>query len=127
MDKNKYTEKCMLLLNTKQFKKLDYDLAKMTERKIQRILRKIKPKLSEHQYKVLYPSGSSPGKLYSTTKIHEVSRHGNIDQLPIRPVVSNLNTATYHLAKHLSKILSPLRKSEYTIKIMAIIKHKEVP
>ena len=28
-------------------------------------------------------------------------------QLPIRPIVSNLNTATYQLAKHFSKILPP--------------------
>ena len=131
MDKNKYTEKCMLLLNTKQFKKLDNDPTKTTEGKIQRMLRRIKPKLSEHEYKVLYPSGSSPGKFYGTAKIHKVPRNGNIDQLPIRPIVSNLNTATYQLAKHLSKILSPLRESEYTIKstrhFMEIIKHKKVP
>ena len=55
MDKNKYTEKCMLLLNTKQFKKLDNDPTKTTEGKIQRMLRRIKPKLSEHEYRVLYP------------------------------------------------------------------------
>ena len=34
MDKNKYTEKCMLLLNTKQFKKLDNDPTLTTEGKI---------------------------------------------------------------------------------------------
>ena len=53
------------------------------------------------------------------------------DQLPIRTIASNLNTGTYQLAKHLSKILSPLRESEYTIKstrhFMEIIKHKKVP
>ena len=53
MDKNKYTEECMLLLNTKQFKKLGNDPTKTTEGKIQRMLRKIKPKLSEPDYKVL--------------------------------------------------------------------------
>ena len=94
------------------------------------MLRKIKPKLSEHEYKVLYSSGSSPGKFYGTAKIHKVSGNGNIDQLPIRSIVSNLNTATYQLAKHFSKILSPLRESEYTIKstrhFMEIIKHKKV-
>ena len=115
MDKNKYTEKYMLLLNTKQFKKLDNDVTLTTEGKIQRMLRRIKPKLSEHDYKVLYSSGSSPGKFYDTAKIHKVYRNGNIDQLPIRPIVSNLNTATYQLAIHLSKILSLLRESEYTI------------
>ena len=71
MDRNKYTEKCMLLLNTKQFKKLDNDPTKTTEGKIQRMLRRIKPKLSEHEYKVLYPFGSSPGKFYNTTKIQK--------------------------------------------------------
>ena len=119
------------MLNTKQFKKLDNDPTKTTERKIQRMLRKIKPKLSEHEYKVLYPSGTSPGKFYGTAKIHKISRNGNMNQLLIRPVVSNLNTATYQLAKHLSKILSPLRESEYTIKstthFMEIIKHKKMP
>ena len=65
----------------------------------------------------------------STTQLK--SKNGNIDQLPIRPIVSDLNTITYQLAKHLSKILSPLRESEYTIKstrhFMEIIKHKKVP
>ena len=55
------------------------------------MLRKIKPKLSERKYKVLYPSGSSPGKFYGTVKIHKVPKNGNIDQLPIRPIASNLN------------------------------------
>ena len=94
MDKNKYTEKCMLFLITKQFKKLDNDPTKMTEGKIQRMLRRIKPKFSEHEYKVLYSPGSSPGKFYGTAKICKVPRNGNIDQLPIRLIVSNLNTAT---------------------------------
>ena len=95
------------------------------------MLRNIKTTLSEQEYKVLYPSGSSPGKLYSTVKIHKAPGNGNKHQLPIRSIVSNLNTATYQLAKHLSKILSLLRESEYTIKstrhFMEIIKRKKVP
>ena len=46
MDKNKYTEKCMLLLDTKQFKKLENHSTKETEGKIQRMLTRIKPRLS---------------------------------------------------------------------------------
>ena len=95
------------------------------------MLRKIKPKLSEHEYKILYPSGSSPGKFYNTAKIHKVPGNGNIQQLPIIRIVSNLNTATYQLAKYLSKTLSPLRESENTIKntrpFMEMIKHNQVP
>ena len=59
------------------------------------MLRKIKPKLSEREHKGLYPSESSPGKFYGTAKFHKAPENGNIDQLPIRPIVSNLNTATY--------------------------------
>ena len=133
MDKNKYTEKDMLLLNIKHFEKPDNDPTKTTERKIQKCCGKVnnKPKLSEHKYKVLYPSGSSPGKFYGTAKIHKVPKNDNIDQLPIRPTVSNLNTATYQLTNHLSKILSPSRESEYTIKstrhFIEITKYEKVP
>ena len=87
MDKNKYTEKWMLFLNTKQFKKRDNDPTKTTEGKIQRILRKIKPRLSEHEDKVLYPSGSSPGKFWGIAIIHKVPGNGNLDQRPIRTIV----------------------------------------
>ena len=38
MDKPKYVEKSLLLLDSKNFKKLDYDPIKKTEEKIQRIL-----------------------------------------------------------------------------------------
>ena len=38
MDKPRYTEASLLLLDTKNFKKLDYDPIKKTEEKIQRIL-----------------------------------------------------------------------------------------
>ena len=36
--------------------------------------------------------------------------------LPIRPIVSNIGTATYHLSKYLASLLSPLSESEYTAK-----------
>ena len=72
------------------------------------MLRKIKPRLSEHEYKMLYPSGSSPGKFYDTAEIHKVPGNGNIEQLPIRRIVSNL-------------------KIKNTRPFMEMIKHKKVP
>ena len=86
------------------------------EIKIQRILRKIKSKFSEQEYKRLYPTGSSPGKFYGTAKMHKLSLNGKVDDLPLRPIVSNINTATYNLAKFLSNLLAPLLESEYTVK-----------
>ena len=51
-------------------------------------------KFSDQEYKMLYPSKLSPGKLYFTTEVHELPKNGNADQLPIAPFVSNLNMAT---------------------------------
>ena len=46
-------------------------------------------------------------------------------------IVSNIRTATYHLAKKLSKVLSPLRNSEYTIKntnnFLVQLKKEKIP
>ena len=42
--------------------------------------------------------------------------NGNADDVPLRPIVSNIDTATYNLAKFLSKLLALLRESEYTVK-----------
>ena len=114
MNRDKYNEKCLELLDTEQFQKLNHDPTKTTERKVQNALRKIKSKLSINEYKRIYPTGSSPGKLYETAKIHKLSDRDGIEKLPIRPIISNLNTATYHLAKYLAKLLAPLSTSEYT-------------
>ena len=67
------------------------------------------------EYHSLYPTGSCPGKFYGTTKIHRSNSNDKVDQLPIRPIVSNIGTSSYNLARHLAKLLSPLNKSKYTI------------
>ena len=116
MDKHKYLEKCMSMLTTKHFKLVDSDPTKTLESKVQRSLRKLKSRLSTYEYKKLYPTGSCPGKFYGTAKLHKLPVNGKIDDLLIRTIVSNINTATYQLAKHLSKVPSPLRESEHNIK-----------
>ena len=54
-----------------------------------------------------------------------------VDKLPVRPIVSNIWTATYDLARHLAKLLSPLSKSKYTIDstkhFMEKIKQETIP
>ena len=76
----------------------------------------MKSKLSPYEYKKLYPTGSCPGKFYGTAKLKKLPVNGKIDDLTIRPIVSNITTATYQLRKQLSKVLSPLRESEHNIK-----------
>ena len=70
LNKSKYLEKCLTLLNSEQFVRLNEDPTKTNERKVQRMLGKIKPNLTDQEYKRLYPSGSAPGKFYGTAKLN---------------------------------------------------------
>ena len=95
LDKNKYTQKCLEMLNTKQFSKSSIEQTKKTEANIQRVLQKIKNKLTIQEYYRLYPTESCPGKFYRTARIHKLKLNDKVDQLPIRLIVSNIGTATY--------------------------------
>ena len=64
---------------------------------MQRCVRKLKSKITKAEYSKLYPTGSNPGKFYGTAKIHKLSYNDNIDQLPLRALVSNIGIASYHL------------------------------
>ena len=115
MNKSKYLEKCLTLLNSEQFARRNEDPTKTNERKVQRMLRNIKPNLTDQEYKRLYPSGSAPGKFYGTAKLHKISINDGVDKLTIRLIISNIGTPSYQLAKYLAKLLSPLANSEYTV------------
>ena len=65
----------------------------------------------------MYPSGSCPGKFYGTAKLHKIDTKGPVDDLPIRPIISNINTSTYNISKYVAKLLAPLREIQYSIKI----------
>ena len=116
LDTTKYTEKCMALLNTEHFKRLVTDPTAATEQKIQNVLRRIKSKSSEQEYKRFYTTGSATARFYGTAKIRKLKDDRSVDELPIRPIISNINTASYQLVKYLAKLLSPLSMSEYTVK-----------
>ena len=68
---------------------------------------------------------------FSNILIPEIDRNDKVDKLPFSPIVSNIGTASYPLAKYLAKLLSPLIKHEYTVKssteFMEHIKTKTVP
>ena len=116
MNRSAYLENCFTLLNTSQFSKLTKDATHATERKIERVVQKMKMKLPSNIYLKIYSVGSASGKFYGTTKVHKLSPNDTINELPLRPVVSNIDTTTYDLSKYLAKLLFPLSESEYTIK-----------
>ena len=72
MNYSKYLEKCLSILQGKQFMKLDYHPTSKLESKVQRTLCKIKSKLPENSYKKLYCTGSAQGKFYGNAKIHKL-------------------------------------------------------
>ena len=115
IDRNRYTNKCLNILNTEQFRKLDRDPTKPIEAKIRSAVRKIKSHLSNQEYMRISPTASAPGKFYGTVKKHKIPINGTINDLSLRPVISNIGTASYQLAKYLAKLLSPLSTSEYTV------------
>ena len=116
MDSSKYIEKCLSILDNEKIMKIIDDPTKRIECKIQRCVRKVKNKISKTEQLQLQPTGPSPGKFYGTDKIHKLPNGGNITELPLRPIVSNVGTASYYLSKYLAKFLSPLSQSEYTVK-----------
>ena len=88
-----------------------HDRTDSVERKVQRTLRKVKTKLPPNIYSKVYPTSSSPSKLYATAKNHKTNTNGKVNDLLIRTAISNIGTATYHLAKYLAQLLKPLSES----------------
>ena len=95
LDRKDYIEKCLNILDTKQFCKLSKDPTKNLERKMQHVLWKIKFHLEEREYKKLCPTGSKSGLFYSTAKVHKLKIAEGLEELIVRPIISNIGTATY--------------------------------
>ena len=109
---------CVDIKNTSQFTMLNSDPTKSLERKVQQTLRKIKHKFEDNEYKKLYSTGSRPELFYGTPKVHKLQQQQQqqrLEEITMRPVISNIGTATYEIAKYLNKLLTPLNKSDYNI------------
>ena len=67
---------------------------KKIEAEIQTVFKKIKTNLTLKEYSPLYSTGSCPGKLYGNAKIHKNLPTDNVNKLPMRSIVSKINTST---------------------------------
>ena len=83
-------------------KKLKKDPTKTLENKMQRTLRNIKQHLDENEYKRTFPTGSRPALFHTTAKVHKLQSGEGLNELTMRPIVSNARTATYETAKFFS-------------------------
>ena len=63
----------------------------------------------------IFQTASTSGKFYGTAKKHKILVNGNINDRPLCPIIYSIGASSYHLAKYLAKLLSPLSISEYTV------------
>ena len=63
--------------------------------------------------------------------MHKLPINGNLKHLPLQPIVSTIDTSTYNLEKFLSKLLSPLRRSDHNVRstkdLIQNIKRENIP
>ena len=98
-------EKCSNILTSEQFKAFENDPTKALESKVQRVLRKIKHFIDEKWYKSIYPTSSKPGLFYETAKTHKLKEREGVDKLTLRPIICNIGTAAYEIARYLTESL----------------------
>ena len=103
LDRKNYNEKCLSIVQSKQF-----DSTKTLECKVQRTFRKIKNVLNENDYKKLFSTGSRPGSFFVTAKVHKLQSNQVLNELTVRPIISNIGTATYETVKYLDNLPLPL-------------------
>ena len=87
--------------------------------------------MSEENYKPIYPKSSRRVLFYGPAKLHKLKENDTVENLPLRPIISNVGTATYKTAKYLATLLSPITSSEYNIKnsyeFVKSIKNTKIP
>ena len=69
---------------------------------------RISDKISQSEYFTLRCSNGVMPRFYGLPKVHKAN-------VPLRPIVSFVNSPTYNLSKFLCKIISPLLKNTYTV------------
>ena len=114
LNKQDYVNKALEILNDEsKFKKRDGDplqimfsLRDKMNHFLGRLLKS--KKISNETYDSLYITSAKPGVLYGLPKTHKPS-------IPIRPILSAINTFNYKLAKFLVPILHPIATNEYTL------------
>ena len=117
LEKENYLKGMHALINDKtKFKLLEHDLTEKREGQLQRYLLELKKKgfFTNEDYKDIYPNGSQPSRMYGLPKLHKNFDSDNIPKF--RPICSSIGSFNYKLAKHLSKILTPLIPNKHSTK-----------
>ena len=93
----------------------DYNFMKKEKSAVDSLLAELveKRSLSQAERDRLSPDGPNPARLYGLPKIHKPL----VDGLPkYRPIISQIGSPTYKLAKFLLGFVNPFTSNEYTVK-----------
>ena len=103
MDCKDYERKIRTLLGDPVYRMVKSDPKPATERRILKEVRQLESQklLRSDLGRRLKPNASRPPKLYGLPKNHKLD-------VPLRPIVSNIGSPTYGLAKHMRDLIAPL-------------------
>jgi hypothetical protein len=101
LNESTYKEKISSLLEPEVYDTLSKNPTERIERKIRQLLTKHKTVLLFALKRKLTPYHSKPPHLYGLPKVHK-------PDIPLRPIVSSIDSPCYALSEFLHKILTPL-------------------
>ena len=103
LDSKNYEEKAMELLERPPFKKVQKNPTTRNEKKVNNRIKKLSKNDPENRdtfQSLQVPcNGTKPALFYGSVKIHKQG-------YPLRPIVSAVGSATYHVSRYVSRILS---------------------
>ena len=109
LNKQDYLEKLNgILADTSKFQRINKDPTNQLKQKANNLISTLNAaKCDIHMPKII--GDFNPGYLYGNVKIHKPNN-------PLRPIISQVLTPTYQLAKTINKIISPFIPHQYTLK-----------
>ena len=106
LNESDYRNKCSeLLSDNNTYKPIGYNPTSGYRKKVCQFINKLHADeiINDNvKYNLIPPTEPSVPAFYGLPNIHKS------DPIPLRPIVSSIGSVTYNLAKHLTKILSPL-------------------
>ncbi|XP_043202155.1 uncharacterized protein LOC122370546 isoform X1 [Amphibalanus amphitrite] len=108
LDKEEYLRKLSgILSDTTKFQKIKEDPTKKLKAKVNRDIKSANAVIDGVHFQTIVGE-FTPGYLYGTVKTH---KNGN----PLRPIISQVSTSTYKLAKRLNQLLKPYIPAKFCI------------
>ncbi|XP_076042098.1 uncharacterized protein LOC143025998 [Oratosquilla oratoria] len=108
LDKDIYLQKCSDLLKGRtKFKRISRNLVDNLKKKLNKLIYVVNAETGPKFAKVI--GDFQPGYFYGNVEIH---KEGN----PLRPIISQIPTPSYHVAKRLHDIISPYIPRTYSLR-----------